>query len=254
MNKNTLLSTTDNDGICTLTLNRPEVHNAFDEQLIELLINTLIAIEQDDAVRVVVLKGNGKSFSAGADLRWMQKMVDYDKDENINDALQLAKLMGELNGLNKPTIAVVQGAAIGGGVGLVACCDIALASPKAFFCFSEVKLGLIPAVISPYVIAAIGERSARRYFLTAERIDAPTALQIGLIHEICEADDLEKKAIALAQQLINNEKNAISESKRLIQDVAGQPLNEALIQETAQRIANIRISSAAQQRLKAFLK
>ncbi len=168
--------------MATLTLNRPEVHNAFDDQLIAELTARLRELDHTADVRVVVLAGNGKSFSAGADLNWMKRMAGFSEGENLRDAVALADLLHTLRALTKPTIARVQGAAYGGGVGLVAACDIAVASLAASFSLSEVRLGLIPAVISPYVIAAIGERQARRYFLTAERFDAQEALRIGLVH------------------------------------------------------------------------
>ncbi|MCB1953981.1 MAG: enoyl-CoA hydratase/isomerase family protein, partial [Rhodocyclaceae bacterium] len=165
----------DSRGVAMLTLNRPEIHNAFDDALIIRLLEVLAQLERDRGVRAVVLGSTGKSFSAGADLNWMRRMADYDREQNHRDARQLAELMRRLNRFERPTIARVQGAAFGGGVGLVACCDIAVASERAQFALTEVRLGVIPAVISPYVIAAIGERAARRYFLSAERFDAQQA-------------------------------------------------------------------------------
>ena len=167
--------TTDARGVATITLDRPEQHNAFDDELITALNEVLATLARDESVRILVLGATGKSFSAGADLNWMRRMAEYDENQNMADAMQLAELMQRLNGLPMPTVARVQGAAFGGGVGLVACCDIAIASEQALFCLSEVKLGLIPAVISPYVIRAIGERAARRYMLSAERFDAAQA-------------------------------------------------------------------------------
>ena len=180
----TLLLDKHPDGVAILTLNRPEVHNAFDDALIADLSSALNELAADTAVRVVVLSANGESFSAGADLNWMRRMSAYSEDENFRDAQALATLMRTLHGLAKPTVARVHGPAYGGGVGLVACCDIAVASREAAFSLSEARLGLIPAVISPYVIAAIGERMAHRYFLTAERFDAAEAWRIGLVHEL----------------------------------------------------------------------
>src|SRR5258707_8095184 len=167
-----------------ITMNRPERHNAFDDALIAELTEALRSMEAEDAIRVVVLSGAGKSFSAGADLAWMKRMAGFARDENRRDAMGLATLMRTLAHLRKPTIARVHGAAYGGGVGLVACCDIAVAAQSASFALSEAKLGLIPAVVAPYVVAAIGERAARRYFLTAERFDAAEAWRIGLVHEL----------------------------------------------------------------------
>src|SRR6188508_624738 len=172
-----------------VTLNRPERHNAFDDALIAELTQALRELEGDDAVRIVVLSGAGRSFSAGADLHWMRRMAGFSKEENQRDAMGLGALMRTLAHLRKPTIARVQGAAYGGGVGLVACCDVAVAMHDATFSLSEPKLGLIPAVVSPYVIAAIGERAARRYFVTAERFDAAEAWRLGLVHEIGKDED-----------------------------------------------------------------
>jgi methylglutaconyl-CoA hydratase len=169
-------------GVATLTLDRPKIHNAFDDLLIDALIDALRAVEEDDAVRVVVLTGEGASFSAGADLNWMKRMAQASEKENRKDARQLAKLMRVLNHLDKPTIARVNGAALGGGVGLVACCDSAIASDEARFGLTETRLGLVPAVISPYVIDAIGARHARRLFLTAQVFDAAEAARIGVEH------------------------------------------------------------------------
>src|SRR6478752_3749833 len=171
-----------------VTLNRPERHNAFDDALIAELTETLRSVEAEDAIRVVVLSGAGRSFSAGADLNWMKRMAGYSKDDNVRDAMGLGALMRTLAFLRKPTIARVHGAAYGGGVGLVACCDIAVATQAATFSLSEVKLGLIPAAISPYVVAAIGERASRRFFLTGERFDAAEAFRLGLVHDLA-ADD-----------------------------------------------------------------
>src|SRR5690606_19141727 len=183
-------------GVATVTLNRPDRHNAFDDALIAALTQVLRELDADDSVTVVVLAGAGKSFSAGADLNWMRRMADYGREENLADAEALAALMETLNGLDKPTIARVQGAAFGGGVGLVACCDIAIAADTASFCLSEVRLGLIPAVISPYVVTAIGERAARRYFVTAERFDAREAHRLGLVHEVVPAAGLDARVDA----------------------------------------------------------
>ena len=191
MDNNHILTEIREDGVATVTLNRAEVHNAFNDTVIADLTGVLRRLGDDDKVRAVVLRAEGKSFSAGADLGWMQRMAGYGHAENLADAGALAELMRVLNFLPKPTVARVQGAAFGGGVGLVACCDIAIASDAASFSLSEVRLGLIPAVISPYVVAAIGERAARRYFLTAERFDADEALRIGLVHQVVPADQLD---------------------------------------------------------------
>jgi len=240
-------------GVAWLTINRPDIHNAFDDALINRLIQAIDAVQVDPQIRAMVLAAKGKSFSAGADLNWMRRMADYSAKENLADAMQLAKLMERLNQLTKPTIARVQGAAFGGGVGLVACCDMAVASDKALFSLSEVRLGLIPAVISPYVVAAIGERSSRRYFITAERFSAAQALQMGLLHEVVEADQLDDAVEALLGEILKGGPEAQAAAKQLVADVAFEPINKALISETAQRITDIRASDEGKEGLNAFL-
>ena len=251
MSDNYLLLNDSDDGIRTITFNRPELHNAFDDQFIHQLQNILDESQQNDAVRVVVLAANGKSFSAGADLNWMRRMASYSQQENLADAKALATLLQTLNHLNKPTLALVQGAAFGGGVGLVACCDIVLATPQASFCFSEVKIGLVPAVISPYVIATIGEKSARRYFLTAERFFAEAAKQCHLVDEIVAMEALSQRGQELCQQLCNNGPQALATAKQLIQHVAQK--DDTVFDYTAQCIADIRVSTEGQEGLSAFL-
>lgn len=253
MNEPSLYTHIDDSGRATLTLNRPELHNAFDDALIAELTAALKALEANPAVRVVMLAASGKSFSAGADLNWMRRMADYSDAENLADSRALAALMATLNQLAKPTIALVQGAAYGGGVGLVACCDIAIATPRASFCLSEVKLGLIPAVISPYVVAAIGERAARRYFLTAERFDAAEAQRLGLVHEIVEEEALRGCAARFCTALLENSPAAISAAKRLIAQVAHSPLGPELQEATARSIASIRASREGREGVGAFL-
>ena len=240
-------------GRATLTLNRPDVHNAFDDALIARLTSELQALDSNPDVRAVVLAASGKSFSAGADLKWMQRMADYTEAENLADAQAMAKMMKTLNGLSKPTIARVQGAAFGGGVGLIACCDMAIASEAARFTISEVKLGLIPAVISPYVVAAIGERQARRYVLSAERFDALEAERIGLVHAVVAAEDLDAAVNDLVQAIGSNGPQAVAEAKNMIAYVARRPADDALIAETASRIARIRVSEEGREGLSAFL-
>ncbi len=244
---------TSDRGIASVILNRPEQHNAFDDGMIVELIELLGRLEQEDRVRVLVLRAAGKSFSAGADLNWMRRMADYDLARNQDDAMQLAELMRRLNCFPKPTIALVQGAAYGGGVGLIACCDIAIASPAASFCLSEVKLGLIPAVISPYVIEAIGTRAARRFMLTAERFDAERACQLGLVHEVVEAQDLDAKLDSIVESLLAAGPAAQSAAKELIRVVSHKPIDDGLIQDCAQRIARIRASGEGREGLNAFL-
>ena len=249
----TILIETNAAGVATLTLNRPELHNAFDDRLIADLTQELNRLEADPAVRAVVLAASGKSFSAGADLNWMRRMAGYSKQENFRDAMDLAELMLTLNELNKPTIARVQGAAYGGGVGLVACCDIAIASEAASFRLSEVALGLIPAVISPYVIQAIGERQARRYFLTAERFTAQEAQYLGLVHQVVPAEALDETVASVLTTLDNNGPAAIKAAKELIRAVGHSPIDNTLIEDTASRIAEIRASAEGREGVDAFL-
>lgn len=248
-----MLQTEIKDGVATLRMNRPDVHNAFDDALIAALTAELRRLEQLPEARVIVLAANGKSFSAGADLNWMRRMATYSKEENLRDAMALAGLMRTLDGVKKPTIARVQGAAFGGGVGLVACCDIAIASTEAAFSLSEVRLGLIPSVISPYVIAAIGEREARRYFLTAERFDAMEARRIGLVHEVVDSDALDEAVAKIAGQLLKGGPQALAAAKKLIADVSRRSMDDALSAETARRIAAIRVESEGREGLAAFL-
>jgi methylglutaconyl-CoA hydratase len=237
-----------------ITMNRPERHNAFDDELVRELTEALRSMEAEEGVRLVVLSGAGKSFSAGADLNWMKRMAGYSKDENQRDAMALGALMRTLAHLRKPTIARVHGPAYGGGVGLVACCDVAVALQAATFALSEAKLGLVPAVISPYVIAAIGERAARRYFLTAERMDAAEAWRLGLVHELASSyDDLDEKIGLIADAMLECGPVAQREAKDLIRAVAGRPIHSELIQDTAERIARLRSSPEGKEGVAAFL-
>jgi methylglutaconyl-CoA hydratase len=243
----------DGEGVATLTLNRPEVHNAFDDHLIAGLTTRLRELDHTADVRVVVLAGNGKSFSAGADLNWMKRMAGFSEGENLRDAVALADLLHTLSALTKPTVARVQGAAYGGGVGLVAACDIAVASLSASFSLSEVRLGLIPAVISPYVIAAIGERQARRYFLTAERFDAQEALRIGLVHMVVEEAQLDEAVRGLVGHLSKGGPRAQAAAKALISAVTNRPIDRKLVEDTADRIARIRVTAEGKEGVAAFL-
>jgi len=237
-----------------LTMNRPERHNAFDDALIAELTEALRSMEAEDSIRVVVLSGAGKSFSAGADLHWMKRMAGFSMDENRRDAMGLANLMRTLAHLRKPTLARVHGAAYGGGVGLVACCDIAVASQSATFSLSEAKLGLVPAVISPYVVCAIGERAARRYFLTAERFEAAEAWRLGLVHElVSDHESLDDRVGEIVDALLACGPNAQREAKDLIRAVASRPVTSELIQDTAERIAKIRSSPEGREGVAAFL-
>ena len=237
-----------------VTMNRPERHNAFDDVLIRELAEALRSMEAEDGIRVVVLSGAGPSFSAGADLNWMRRMAGFSKDENQRDAMGLAALLRTLAHLRKPTIARVHGAAYGGGVGLVAACDIAVASHEATFSFSEAKLGLVPAVISPYVVAAICERAARRYFVTAERFDAAEAWRLGLVHELAASEgDLDEKIGQVVDAALACGPVAQREAKELIRAVALRPVTSELIQDTAERIARLRASPEGREGTAAFL-
>jgi len=237
-----------------ITLNRPERHNAFDDVLIAELTEAFRSMEGEDGIRVIVLSGAGKSFSAGADLNWMKRMAGFSMDENRRDAMGLGALMRTIAHLRKPTIARVQGAAFGGGVGLIACCDIAVAVQSASFSLSEAKLGLIPAVVSPYVVAAIGERAARRYFLTAERFEAAEAWRLGLIHELAANEaELDEKIGTIVDALLACSPAAQKEAKDLIRAVSGRPVTSELIQDTAERIAKIRSSPEGREGVAAFL-
>jgi methylglutaconyl-CoA hydratase len=253
MDSKHILTAVSEDGVASVTLNRAEVHNAFNDAIIADLTGTLRRLGDDDKVQAVVLRAEGKSFSAGADLGWMQRMANYGHAENLADAGALAELMRVLNFLPKPTVARVQGAAFGGGVGLVACCDIAIASDAASFSLSEVRLGLIPAVISPYVVAAIGERAARRYFLTAERFGADEALRIGLVHQVVPADQLDSAVDTILTRLSEGGPAAQRAAKDLIFTVAHRPIDAGLIHDTAERIATIRASAEGREGLAGFL-
>mgnify|MGYP001181102969 FL=1 len=248
-----LLLTYDRLGVGRITLNRPEVHNAFNEDLINALDEAIDSLACNAAVRVVVMAGNGKSFSAGADLNWMKRTADYDFVENSIDALRFGEMLGRLASMPKPVVGVIQGPAYGGGVGLVAACDIVIASEAAAFMLSEVKLGLIPAVISPYVVRAIGARQARRYFLSAERIDPATARVLGLVHEVVADGELEATADAMITRLLKNSPAAMAASKDLIDAVSDRPTDRAVIKDTAQRIAEARASADGREGIAAFL-
>jgi methylglutaconyl-CoA hydratase len=240
-------------GIAHLWMNRAELHNAFDDVLIDELTRACAALGADPAVRVVVLAGRGKSFSAGADLNWMKRAAAYSVEENLRDARALARMLRTLSDLGKPTIARVHGAALGGGMGLAAACDICVASSNASFATSEVKFGIIPSAISPYVIRAIGERQARRYFLSAERIGAARAFELGLAHEVVEAEQLDAKVAELAAALLLGGPLAQQAAKQLIGAVVNRPLSDGLVEDTARRIATLRAGPEAKEGLTAFL-
>ena len=239
--------------VATIWMNRPDLHNAFDEILIAELTAACIALNEDKDIRVVILAGRGKSFSAGADLNWMKRAAHNGLDDNLNDARALAHMLRTLAGMKKPTIARVQGAALGGGMGLAAACDIAVATTKAVFATSEVKFGIIPSAISPYVLRAIGARQATRYFQTAERIDACRAREIGLVHEAVEPEQLDAKVQEIVAALLAGGPLAQAAAKELIHAVDGQPVNEALVEDTAHRIAHLRATPEAREGIAAFL-
>ncbi|WP_417222122.1 enoyl-CoA hydratase/isomerase family protein [Amphritea sp.] len=242
------------NGVAELIINRPEVHNAFDDAVIEQLIEQLEATHIDPDVRVLVLRSRGKNFSAGADLAWMKRMANNTHAENRVDAGRLAKLMELLNNHSKPTIALIQGAAYGGAVGLAACCDIVIAAQSSAFCLSEVKIGLIPAVISPYVVRAIGERQSRRYFLTAEPFSAHTAQQFGLVHEVVEnVEQLDEACDRMTATLQKNSPQGMLAAKQLIYAVSQKEITAEVIDDTARRIADIRVSDEGQEGLSSFL-
>ena len=243
----------DEGAVARLRLTRPEVHNAFDAELIAELTAALERVAGDAHVRVVVLEGDGASFSAGADLGWMRGMAAMSEDENRRDSLALARLMRTLDTLPKPTIARVHGAAFGGGVGLVACCDIAIAAQEAKFGLTESRLGLLPAVISPYVINAIGARNARRYFATAEIFDAAEAQRIGLLHDVVAADELDAAVDRQIALLLKAAPFASADAKRLVREAAAAPDRDRLDHDNAALIAALRVSPEGQEGLGAFL-
>ena len=239
--------------VATIWMNRPEVFNAFNEQLIGDLTEACSVLDADPSARVVVLAGRGRHFSAGADLNWMKRASAYGEAENLEDSRRFARMLHALSGMSKPTIARVQGAALGGGTGLAAACDMAVASADALFSTSEVKFGIIPSVISPYVLRAIGPRHALRYFQSAERISADRALQIGLVNEVTPVDALDAGIAALANALVAGAPQAQKAAKDLIASVNGRAIDEGVIEETAQRIARQRATEEARDGIAAFL-
>jgi methylglutaconyl-CoA hydratase len=241
------------DGVARVTLNRPEVRNAFDDVLIARLTEVFAELDADRATRVVVLAGNGPAFCAGADLNWMKRMAGYSHEENVRDAAALAGMLATLDRLPKPTIARVHGPAFAGGTGLVAACDIAIGTPQAKFCFSEAKLGLSPATISPYVMRAIGERAAQRYFLSAEVFGAEEAYRIGLLSGLVGEAELDQAIQQLASHLLAGSPAAHARIKDLIRTVAGRPIDAALKDDTARRIAEIRASPEGKEGIASFL-
>ena len=242
-----------NGPVATIWMNRPDLHNAFDENLIAELTAACVALDADPDVRIVVLAGRGKSFSAGADLNWMKRAANNGVDDNLNDARALAGMLRTLAEMKKPTIARVQGAALGGGMGLASACDIAIASTRAVFATSEVKFGIIPSAISPYVLRAIGARQAYRYFQSAERIDAARAREIGLVHEAVAPEQLDAKVKEIVDALIQGGPLAQAAAKELIRAVDNQSINDHVVEDTAHRIAHLRATPEAREGIAAFL-
>jgi methylglutaconyl-CoA hydratase len=248
-----MLTVQKQNGVARVTLDRPELRNAFDDVLIGKLASAFQQLEKDEEVRVVVLAGNGPAFCAGADLNWMKRMARYGYDENLADAQELARMLATLDRLPKPTIARVHGPVFAGGTGLVAACDIAVGTPEARFCLSEAKLGLSPATISPYVMRAMGERLARRYFLTAEVFDAAAAYRIGMLSALVPATELDKTIENLVHHLLAGGPQAHASIKDLIRAVARRPVDDTLLADTAKRIAEIRVSAEGKEGIASFL-
>ncbi len=247
-----VLVTVDTKGVATVTLNRPEMHNAINGEAIERLTRELRTLGEDEDVRIVLLTARGPSFCAGADLNWMKKTAEFSEAENLQDASALAELLLVLDTLPKPTIALIQGPAYAGGVGLICACDIAIAARSARFSITEVRLGLISAVISPFVINAIGESYARRYFLTGERISSADAERIGLVHEVVPDEALAVRGEIFVKMLMQGGPIAQTEAKALIAAVHGRPLDNDMLVDLARRIARIRVSDEAQEGMSAF--
>lgn len=248
-----MLQVNTESAVATVTLDRPDVRNAFNDELIARLTLAFHELGARADVRCIVLAGNGPAFCAGADLNWMKSMAGYSRDENIEDASKLARMLEIIYNCPKPTIARVQGDAYAGGVGLVSACDMAVAVDTAQFCLSEVKLGLIPATISPYVLRAMGARAAHRYFLTAERFSAAEALRIGLVHEAVPADALDAKVAGIAQALVQAGPEALKQCKKLLHDVAGHEITQLLVRRTVESIADIRASDEGREGVQSFL-
>ncbi|MCL5272273.1 MAG: enoyl-CoA hydratase-related protein [Gammaproteobacteria bacterium] len=241
------------DRICLLTINRVSKHNAFDNHLLTEMQTQLDAAINNELVRVIVLKANGKHFCAGADLAWMQSMVNYSEEDNLKDTMILGNLIHSIHQSPKPTIAMIHGSAFGGGAGLGAACDIAIVAHSARFCFSEVKLGLVPAVISPYVVEAIGLRAAQMLFMSAEIINAERALSLNLVQHLVPEEHLLDFTLNYANQISNNATEAVALSKKLARYVVSKEINEELVYYTASLIAHKRISAEGQKGLHAFL-
>lgn len=237
----------------TLTLTRPELRNAFNDAVIAELTQAFTELGARDDVRAIVLAAEGPAFCAGADLNWMRRMADYDREQNLADAARLAEMLRVIHHCPKPVVARVQGDVYAGGMGLVACCDIALSADSAHYCLSETRLGLVPATISPYVLRAMGPRAAQRYCLSAERFDAAEALRIGFVHEVVPAEQLDSRVDAVVKALLTASPAAVRACKRLLQDVAQREIDAALIAQTVEAIADIRASTEGREGVQSFL-
>jgi methylglutaconyl-CoA hydratase len=251
--KSTFLTVEAAGPVATITLTQPDVRNAFSDEVIADITRAFTWVGAQAQVRAVVLAAEGPAFCAGANLNWMRAMADYTREENLVDAGKLAEMLHVIYTCPKPTIARVQGDVYAGGMGLVACCDMAVAASHAGFCLSEVKIGLIPATISPYVIRAMGPRAAHRYFLTGERFDAAEALRTGFVHQVVEAEALDSAVDGLLKHLLSASPAAVQACKKLVLDVAGREVDEALIAETVAGIADIRASAEGKEGVQAFL-
>ena len=250
---NTVMTAMDSRGVTTITLNRADKHNAFDQQMVTELIAALENTQANPNARILIIAAEGMIFSAGADLHWMKHMGECSYEDNLNDARMLAKMLKALYEIPLPTIAKIQGAAFGGALGLISCCDIAIAATDSLFAFSEVKIGLIPATISPYILEAIGSRAARRYFITGQSFDAQQALLLGMIHDVVEQEHLENTVARLIDKLLKNSPKAMASSKQLIREITHHHIDDTLINYTCERIATARLSKEGQVGLSAFI-
>ena len=248
-----MLNIREEGAVATLTLNRPDVRNAFNDDMIAEVTRAFVALGGRDSVRCIVLAAEGKAFCAGADLNWMRRMADYTRAENLADAAALAEMLRVMYECPKPTIARIQGDVYAGGMGLVAACDMAVSVDTANYCLSEVKLGLYPATISPYVIRAMGARAAHRYFLTAERFDAVEAHRLGFVHAVVSAEQLDATVNELTQALVSASPQAVQKCKTLLHDVVGQDIDATLIAQTVEGIASIRASAEGREGVQSFL-
>jgi methylglutaconyl-CoA hydratase len=253
MAQDAVLMAVDARGVATITFNRPETHNAFNDQMIAQFNRALVAVADDPAIRLLVLSASGRHFCSGADVNWMRRMVHHGYEDNLADVSQLSLALDRCNRLGKPIIARVHGAAYGVGIGLISCCDVAIADEQAYFCLSEVKVGLVPAVMSPYVIQAMGARASRRYFITGEPFSAAVALNLGLVHEVVPAEALDETVAGVAAAILENGPRAVAAAKKLVAHVSGKDINEALQEDTSETIAQMCISDEAQEGFAAFL-